>query len=154
MRHTLFTPPAATFAASIVMIGLLFLAACSATPTPPPATPTPVAMSEPAAPTLTPEIIATSTSQGDEGLDSVSPTPEPVPTQPVPPQTIPATRLLISPLPSPTPAAAELSPTLAEAVSAQPAPDFVLEGAQGEAITLSDYQGWANVVLVFYRGKT
>ena len=147
MRHTPFTPPAATFAASIVMIGLLFLAACSATPTS-------VALSDPATPTPTLEITATSMSEGDEGLDRVSLTPEPVPTQPVPPQTIPATRLLISPLPSPTPAAAELSPTLAEAVSAQPAPDFVLEGAQGETVTLSDYQGWANVVLVFYRGKT
>jgi hypothetical protein len=36
----------------------------------------------------------------------------------------------------------------------EPAPDFTLDSAQGVAVTLSDYQGKSNVVLVFYRGKT
>lgn len=155
MKHTPLTPLTATFRAPIVLVGLLFLAACSATPTPPPATPTPVAVSDPATSTPTPEIIATPASQGDERLESVSPTPEPVPTEPAPTQTIPTTAPVAnSPLPSPTPAAAEPSPSIAEAVSGGPAPDFILEGAQGGAIALSDYQDWANVVLVFYRGQT
>jgi cytochrome c biogenesis protein CcmG/thiol:disulfide interchange protein DsbE len=34
------------------------------------------------------------------------------------------------------------------------APDFTLQSAQGEAITLSDFQNKSNVVLVFYRGQT
>ncbi len=32
------------------------------------------------------------------------------------------------------------------------APDFTLESYAGDTITLSDYRGRANVVLVFYRG--
>jgi peroxiredoxin len=32
------------------------------------------------------------------------------------------------------------------------APDFTLESYAGEVVTLSDYRGRANVVLVFYRG--
>jgi hypothetical protein len=124
MKHTPITPLTATFGAPIVMIGLLFLAACSATPTPL-ATPTSVTVSDPA--TFTP----------------------------APAQTIPTTAPVTnSPLPSPTPAEAGPSPTIAGAVSAQPAPDFTLESAQGGAIALSDYQGRANVLLVFYRGQT
>ena len=34
----------------------------------------------------------------------------------------------------------------------QPAPDFTLEDSDGKNITLSDYRGKKNVVLVFYRG--
>jgi peroxiredoxin len=34
------------------------------------------------------------------------------------------------------------------------APDFTLDSAQGSAVTLSDYQGHLNLVLVFYRGQT
>jgi hypothetical protein len=150
MRHTPFTPLRTTFSAPIVLAGLIFLAACSTTLAPSPATPTP-AVSDLATSTPTLEIVATPASQGDERLESVSPTPtEPAPTQPIP-TTAPVAN---SPLPSPTPAAVEPSPTIAEAVSGGPAPDFTLEGAQGEVITLSDYQDRANVLLVFYQGKT
>ncbi len=34
----------------------------------------------------------------------------------------------------------------------QPAPDFSLESHAGPVVTLSDFQGEKNVVLVFYRG--
>ncbi len=34
----------------------------------------------------------------------------------------------------------------------QPAPDFTLEDVDGKNISLSDYRGKKNVVLVFYRG--
>ena len=147
MRHTPFTPLRATFSAPIVSAGLIFLAACSTTPAP--------AVSDPATSTPTLEIVATPASLGDERLQSVSPTPQPAPTEPTPTQPIPTTAPVAnSPLPSPTPAAVEPSPTIAEAVSEGPAPDFALEGAQGVVIVLSDYQDRANVLLVFYQGRT
>jgi cytochrome oxidase Cu insertion factor (SCO1/SenC/PrrC family) len=34
----------------------------------------------------------------------------------------------------------------------QPAPDFTLEDSDSKNITLADYRGKKNVVLVFYRG--
>jgi cytochrome oxidase Cu insertion factor (SCO1/SenC/PrrC family) len=34
----------------------------------------------------------------------------------------------------------------------QPAPDFTLEDSDGTKISLADYRGKKNVVLVFYRG--
>lgn len=34
----------------------------------------------------------------------------------------------------------------------QPAPDFTLEDSDGNALTLSSFQGKKTVVLVFYRG--
>ena len=34
----------------------------------------------------------------------------------------------------------------------QPAPDFTLEDSDGKSISLADYRGKRNVVLVFYRG--
>jgi len=34
----------------------------------------------------------------------------------------------------------------------QPAPDFTLENYDGNKITLSEFRGQKNVVLVFYRG--
>ena len=34
----------------------------------------------------------------------------------------------------------------------QPAPDFTLQNQDGKNISLSDYRGKKNVVLVFYRG--
>jgi cytochrome oxidase Cu insertion factor (SCO1/SenC/PrrC family) len=34
----------------------------------------------------------------------------------------------------------------------QPAPDFTLEDSEGKNISLADYRGKKNVVLVFYRG--
>jgi len=35
----------------------------------------------------------------------------------------------------------------------QPAPDFTLEAAGGQAVTLSQFRGSKRVVLVFYRGQ-
>ena len=34
----------------------------------------------------------------------------------------------------------------------QPAPDFTLQDSDGKNVTLTDYRGKKNVVLVFYRG--
>ena len=34
----------------------------------------------------------------------------------------------------------------------QPAPDFTLEDSDGKSISLADYRGKKNVILVFYRG--
>ena len=34
----------------------------------------------------------------------------------------------------------------------QPAPDFTLEDSDGKNVSLTDYRGKKNVVLVFYRG--
>jgi len=54
--------------------------------------------------------------------------------------------------PSPTDGA-NLAPTDLDRVKVgQPAPDFTLEDSDGKNITLSDYRGKKNVVLVFYRG--
>lgn len=47
----------------------------------------------------------------------------------------------------------KLSPTDLDRVKVgQPAPDFTLEDSDGKSITLSDYRGKKNIVLVFYRG--
>ncbi len=46
-----------------------------------------------------------------------------------------------------------LPPTELDRVSAgDEAPDFTLESFAGPPVTLSDYRGERNVVLVFYRG--
>jgi cytochrome oxidase Cu insertion factor (SCO1/SenC/PrrC family) len=34
----------------------------------------------------------------------------------------------------------------------QPAPDFTLEDSDGKSVSLADYRGKKNVVLIFYRG--
>lgn len=34
----------------------------------------------------------------------------------------------------------------------QPAPDFTLEDSDGKNISLADYRGKKNIILVFYRG--
>ncbi len=48
---------------------------------------------------------------------------------------------------------AGLPPTDLERVSVGSlAPDFTLESKDGKPVTLSDYRGKKNVVLVFYRG--
>lgn len=48
---------------------------------------------------------------------------------------------------------AGLKPTDLDRVKAgQPAPDFTLENFDGKSISLSDFHGKKNVVLVFYRG--
>jgi len=90
-------------------------------------------------------------------LAACSAPPAPLPTQPTSTQTIPATvSVVISPLPSPTPAADEPASPITEVVSGGRAPDFALAGAQGVSVTLSDYrdENPSNVVLVFYQGKT
>jgi cytochrome oxidase Cu insertion factor (SCO1/SenC/PrrC family) len=47
----------------------------------------------------------------------------------------------------------DLRPTDLQRVKVgQPAPDFTLEDVEGKSITLSDFRGKKNVVLVFYRG--
>lgn len=47
----------------------------------------------------------------------------------------------------------DLPPTDLDRVQAgDVAPDFTLEALGGEVVTLSDYRGRSNVVLVFYRG--
>lgn len=47
----------------------------------------------------------------------------------------------------------DLAPTDLERIQAgQRAPDFSLESAEGKTVTLSDFRGKKNVVLVFYRG--
>ena len=47
----------------------------------------------------------------------------------------------------------DLPPTDLERVSVgDPAPDFSLQALSGQVLTLSDYRGAKNVVLVFYRG--
>jgi cytochrome oxidase Cu insertion factor (SCO1/SenC/PrrC family) len=47
----------------------------------------------------------------------------------------------------------DLAPTDLNRVKVgQAAPEFSLEGADGKAITLSDFRGKKSVVLVFYRG--
>ena len=49
--------------------------------------------------------------------------------------------------------AVKLTPTDLNRVNVgQPAPDFTLENYNGNKITLSDFRGQKNVVLVFYRG--
>ena len=43
-------------------------------------------------------------------------------------------------------------PTGVKVVVGQPAPDFTLPDARGQAVTLSSFKGQKTVVLVFYRG--
>ena len=48
---------------------------------------------------------------------------------------------------------ADLAPTdLNRITVGQAAPDFTLQAADGKPVTLSDFRGKKNVVLVFYRG--
>jgi cytochrome oxidase Cu insertion factor (SCO1/SenC/PrrC family) len=60
-----------------------------------------------------------------------------------------------------TPAGAQLGPkdgahlaatNIERVKTGQPAPDFSLQNQDGKNISLSDYRGKKNVVLVFYRG--
>ncbi|MBI3030458.1 MAG: redoxin domain-containing protein [Candidatus Rokubacteria bacterium] len=43
-------------------------------------------------------------------------------------------------------------PTGATVAVGEPAPDFTLPDARGQAVTLSSFKGQKTVVLVFYRG--
>lgn len=58
----------------------------------------------------------------------------------------PATQL--SPTPKPVPTA---TGDLAMPAVGEEAPDFTLESVGGDPITLSEYRGYKNVVLLFYR---
>jgi hypothetical protein len=140
------------------MVGLFFLVACSPAPgtTPGPATlaevpvlltPTPLQVT---AATHTPETPTTITNRA-----TFTPSPVVSPTQPALAATIlPTQSVANSPPPSPVPDADEPSPPVAEVAPGEPAPDFTLEGDQGGPVTLSDFRGASNIVLVFYRGKT
>jgi len=62
------------------------------------------------------------------------------------------------PIPTPTPRSASTStPSRSEEpgslipAAGEPAPDFTLPSVGGDAVTLSDYRGQKNVVLLFYR---
>lgn len=49
---------------------------------------------------------------------------------------------------------ANLAPTDHDRIKiGQPAPDFTLENMDGNRLTLSDFRGKKNVILVFYRGQ-
>jgi hypothetical protein len=148
----------AVFRVLAVMVGLFFVVACSPAPG---TTPGPVTLAEvPVSLTPTPPQVTAATHTPETPTtvtDRATSTPSPVasPTQPALAATIPATQSVAnSPLPSPTPAADEPSAPVAEVVPGEPAPNFTLEGGQGVPVTLSDYRGASNIVLVFYRGKT
>lgn len=62
------------------------------------------------------------------------------------------------PLPTPTPQSGSAStpwpseePGSLIPAAGEPAPDFTLPSVSGDAVTLSDYRGQKNVVLLFYR---
>ena len=148
MKRIITTPSGARLGTLCILVGLLLLVACSYAPATTPA---------PAPPTSSPEIVLPLIGGG--GDSSVDEAPEQIPTEPPAEPTVTATvpataRADISPLPSPTPAEQETPEAVVDAASGGPAPDFTLDNAQGEPVTLSDYQGKSNVVLVFYRGKT
>jgi cytochrome oxidase Cu insertion factor (SCO1/SenC/PrrC family) len=52
----------------------------------------------------------------------------------------------------PTDGAKQVPTDLERVKVGQPAPDFTLEDSDGKNISLADYRGKRNVVLVFYRG--
>ena len=148
MKRTITAPSGARLGGLSVVAGLLLLVACSYAP----AT-TPV----PAPATASTQIVLPRIEGGGDGPVDEAPdrTPTDTPAEPTVVATVPATaRADISPLSSPTPAEQETPAAAVDAASGGPAPGFTLDNAQGEAVTLSDYQGKSNVVLVFYRGKT
>ena len=146
MKPTLITRLLTTALATTALLGLLLLTACAPTPEPTlaPATPTPEA-----------EIVLPLVSSGDAAVKIIAPTHTPQPaTEPAARETAPAAASVPnSPLPTPTPEEEEPSPAGARPGPGDPAPDFSLEDDQRGLISLSDYQGRSNVVLVFYRGQ-
>ena len=77
-------------------------------------------------------------------VNRTSPTPTPAQTpQPLPTPTPQSGSVS---MPSPIEEQGSLTPATGE-----PAPDFTLPSVGGDAVTLSDYRGQRNVVLLFYR---
>lgn len=130
-------------AASATIVAICLLVACLPTPTTTPILATSPLVSKTVASTRTPE--ATSTQP------MPTHTPDATPTQPAPDEAQAPT--LSAPI-SPLATATRGSSATGEEVSRELATDFTLDSAQGVPVTLSDYQGKSNVVLVFYRGMT
>ena len=148
MKRTITTPSAAKLGALSIVAGLSLLVACSYAPGITPA---------PAPPTSSPQTVLPPINGEDDGSVDITPdyTPTALLAEPTEMGTPPVTaRADVSPLPSPTLLEQQMSHIVADVASGGPAPDFTLESAHGELVTLSDYQGESNVVLVFYRGKT
>jgi hypothetical protein len=140
MKQTLMIKSEARLAVLSAVVGLLLLAACSYAPETTPA---------PASPTALPgEIVLPLIGGEDESPGSVVPSRTADATAPA------TARADSSPLPSPTALEPEPPHVDSAVTPGEPAPDFTLENVQGEAVSLSDYRGMANVVLVFYRGQT
>jgi cytochrome oxidase Cu insertion factor (SCO1/SenC/PrrC family) len=77
-------------------------------------------------------------------VNRTSPTPTPAHTPRPIPTAAPRSASTATPWPSEEPGS--LIPAAGE-----PAPDFTLPSMSGDAVTLSDYRGQKNVVLLFYR---
>ncbi len=138
-----------------------------ATATPVPPTPAPPADTPTPEPTATPEPVATATpvpptpmSPADTPAPQPTSTPAPVATAtPVPPTATPTPRPTPTSVPTatPTPVPTATPTPVPTATPVPPTParelalDFTLPNAQGGEVTLSDYRGEKNVVLVFYR---
>jgi hypothetical protein len=130
-------------AASATMVTMFLLVACL----PGPAT-TPLLVASPA---VSKTVASTRTPRATFTQPMPTHTPEATPTQPAPDEAVVSTLSAPgSPLAIPT----RGSSATGEEVSRELATDFTLDSAQGIAVTLSDYQGKSNVVLVFYRGMT
>jgi len=136
-------------------MGCLLLVACSA---PSPTTPLDTPAGSVSA-TQAPEIVGLPSSPIPLSPTRVRPTQASEESSAIPARigveaTTPAPDIPVSPPATPPPEPDEANAPQGDATLAGPAPDFKLESAQGAEVTLSDYAGVSNVVLVFYRGQT